>query len=213
MNRLAVYGSGGHAKVVIDAAGLAGFDEIVVIDDDAARHGTLLLGRRVVGNRDTLLAMHPRPAVIVAIGDNRTRRAVADGLVARGLALATVIHPAALIGAGVALGAGSFVAGGVVINADARLGRNVIVNTAASVDHDCDIGDAVHIAPGCRLCGQVTVGDETLLGVAATVIPGVVIGRRALVAAGAVVTRDVADGDAVAGVPARPMKPSARHAA
>jgi acetyltransferase-like isoleucine patch superfamily enzyme len=43
------------------------------------------------------------------------------------------------------------------------------------------------------------------IGSNATIIAGVTIGENAMIGAGAVVTRDVADGETVAGVPARPV--------
>jgi acetyltransferase-like isoleucine patch superfamily enzyme len=50
----------------------------------------------------------------------------------------------------------------------------------------------------------VRVEDGASIGSGAVIMGGVTIGRRALVGAGAVVTRDVAPGVVVAGVPARP---------
>ncbi len=51
----------------------------------------------------------------------------------------------------------------------------------------------------------VTIGDHVWIGMRAMILPGVRVGRGAVVAAGAVVTRDVAAGDVVGGVPARPI--------
>lgn len=203
--RLLVFGGGGHAKVVIDAADKSDrFSEILLADDAPETWGQSLIGHRVIGGRDALRALAgERPQCIVAIGHNATRATVAAWLQAHGFELATVIHPSVQLGKGVRIGEGSFLAAGVVVNCDAVLGRNVIVNTAASVDHDCQVGEAVHLAPGCRLCGHVSVGMQSLLGAGVVVIPSVRIGALVLVGAGSTVIADLSNGVRVAGSPAR----------
>lgn len=54
--------------------------------------------------------------------------------------------------------------------------------------------------------GPVTIGEQVFLGQRAVVLGGVTIGDGAVVGAGAVVTRDVAPGAVVGGVPARVIK-------
>jgi acetyltransferase-like isoleucine patch superfamily enzyme len=62
--------------------------------------------------------------------------------------------------------------------------------------------------PSANLSGNVTVEDGAFIGSGATILQGLTIGKGATVGAGAVVTRDVAPGLTVVGVPARPMKKS-----
>jgi acetyltransferase-like isoleucine patch superfamily enzyme len=79
------------------------------------------------------------------------------------------------------------------------------VNTGATVDHDCMLGNYVHISPGAHLAGYVVVGDRSWIGIGASVRDGAVIGSDCIIGAGATVLSDVASGQTVVGLPARPM--------
>lgn len=51
----------------------------------------------------------------------------------------------------------------------------------------------------------IVIKDEAFIGARAFILPGVTIGRRAIVGACSVVTKNVDDGECVAGNPARPL--------
>ena len=52
---------------------------------------------------------------------------------------------------------------------------------------------------------KITIGPGAFVCARALILPGVTVGARAIVGAGAVVTRDVAEGDRVAGNPAKTL--------
>jgi acetyltransferase-like isoleucine patch superfamily enzyme len=58
--------------------------------------------------------------------------------------------------------------------------------------------------------GPVVIGRDVVIGASCTVLPGVVIGDGAVIAAHSLVNRDVAPGERVGGVPARPLPPRSR---
>lgn len=202
---LIVFGSGGHARVVVEAvrAGTPG-RPLVILDDSPEAASRSVLGVAASGTREWLGSNLPEAPVALGIGDNHARAELLDWLVGQGRAVETVIHPSAIVGETAKIGAGAFLAAGSII-AGACIGRAAIINTAASVDHDCNIGKAAHIGPGVRLCGNVRVGARTLVGVGSAVRPGITIGADVTVGAGSAVVCDLADGGTYVGCPARPL--------
>jgi sugar O-acyltransferase (sialic acid O-acetyltransferase NeuD family) len=201
--RVAIAGAGGHAKVVGDALLASGAAVLVgFLDDDPRRRGDTVLGYPVLGPIADW-GHFGIDNVVVAIGDNRGRKAIFEALTASGAVPMSVFHPRCVLARGTHVGSGTVVVANVAVNADTRIGNNVILNTACSVDHDCEIAAHAHLAPGVRLAGGVRIGEGALLGIGAVALPGVEIGAWATVGAGAVVIGDVRPGATVVGVPAR----------
>lgn len=87
-----------------------------------------------------------------------------------------------------------------------RIGNNVSLSSCALIGHDGAIA-VLNRAYEVKLeaVGKLDIRDNVFIGYGAIVLPGVTIGPNAIVAAGAVVSRDVAEGDIVTGVPAKPL--------
>lgn len=204
--QIVIFGAGGHAKVVLDALGLACPQlRPIILDDSPSARDASLNGLSISGTREWLSTADPSVGVIPAIGQNSARAEFISWLEERGRRPMSLVHPAAVVSATAVLADGVFVAACGVVNAEARIGEGAIVNTCASVDHDCLIGASAHIAPGAHVCGGVSVGPRTLVGAGATVIPKVRIGSDVVIGAGAVVVSDVPDGTRVVGCPAKPI--------
>ena len=85
-----------------------------------------------------------------------------------------------------------------------RFGNNVRL---ATCNVFCNEGavNMINRAYGLRLdyYGKVEFRDNVFIGFGAIILPGVTIGANAIVSAGSVVRSDVAEGDIVAGIPAK----------
>lgn len=203
MKRLLILGAGGHGAVVAEAAAQSGlWEEISFLDDDTSIDS--VLDYPVAGPIDQVFTLADQDSeIVVAIGDNRQRLSLCSEILAKGLELATVIHPNACISPSATISSGSVVFAGAVVNARAKLGRACILNTSATVDHDCIIEDGAHISPGANLAGNVTIGECTWVGLGSVIKEGVQIGSDAITGAGSAVIADVGNGETVVGVPAR----------
>ena len=85
-----------------------------------------------------------------------------------------------------------------------RLGNNVSLSRCSLIGHDGSIA-VLNGEYGVKLdrVGKIDIRNNVFVGYGAILLPGVTIGPNVIVAAGAIVSRDVAEGDIVAGVPAR----------
>lgn len=205
-------GAGGHAQVVADALSLQpGMELVGYVDGNPGLTGQRFLGATVYGSGTDLAAI-PHDALIVAIGDNETRRRLFNRYRAKGERFAVARHPKAIVANDVLVGDGAMILAGAILNTGARVGVNAIVNTGAIVEHHVEVGDHSHVAPGTRIGGQAAIGDHALIGIGATVLPRLRIGAGSVVGGGAVVTRSVPDGVTVVGTPARAMTRAVRDA-
>jgi acetyltransferase-like isoleucine patch superfamily enzyme len=85
-----------------------------------------------------------------------------------------------------------------------RLGNNVRITPCCMMGHEGSV-NMINRALGLRLdgVGKIDIRDNVFIGYGAIILPGVTIGPNAIVSAGSVVRSDVAEGDVVAGVPAK----------
>lgn len=184
-----VIGGGGHARVLMDALLLLGF-EIQGFLDFVPKHISLH-GEEItyLGTDEEYLEKSSQKDIqlvngVGSVGNPETRREIFKRFKSAGYSFLSVIHPSSIVARDVSFGEGVQIMAGVVIQTGAILGNNVIINTRASVDHDCRIGDHVHIAPGVVLSGNVTVGESAHVGTGVSVVQGISIPAGTLVKAG-----------------------------
>jgi sugar O-acyltransferase (sialic acid O-acetyltransferase NeuD family) len=207
MSRVIIVCAGGHGAVVADilqrahAAG-SGVMPIGFVDDTPALQGQRLVDLPVLGPIASLAHL-AHDAIVVAIGDNRSRRALTAQFLAAGEQLVSAVHPAAFVAPSATIGEGAMVSAGALVLPRAIVQRGVIINTKASIDHDSEIEEFAHVSAGATLGGNVRIGREALVALGATVVSGRSVGARTTIGAGAVVTRDIPEDVVAWGVPAR----------
>jgi sugar O-acyltransferase (sialic acid O-acetyltransferase NeuD family) len=207
---LLLVGAGGLAREAAEAiratnAVAPTWNVLGFLDDDPAKHGTLIGGLPVLDGVEAVHA-HADAQVLLCTGrpDNYvTRRMLAEQLGFGDERYATVVHPTASVGSTCEIGAGSILLAHVDLTADVVLGRHVAVMPQVVLTHDVRVDDWATIASGVRLGGGCHVGEGAYLGSGACIREGITVGAWALVGMGSVVTRDVPAQRLWFGAPAR----------
>jgi len=146
-----------------------------------------------------------RDLFVVASGDPRLRREVADALGSRQGRLTSLVHPSVIIGHNVRLGEGAVLCPGAILTCDVAIGRLFLCTLAATVGHDVVMGDCCTLFCHADITGHVVLGDDVTVGSHGVVLPWTKVGDGATIGAGSVAVGAVPPGITVFGVPARKL--------
>lgn len=215
MQHVIVIGAGGFGREALDVLEAINrsqpgprFSILGVVDDQPSPTAISRLrdrGYEHLGGLDQWAAEDSEALYVLAVGNPRVRSEICSRIRSSSMNLSplTAVHPSAVVGSAVRIGAGSVVCAGVQISTNVRLGEYVHLNPGTIIGHDAELADFVSINPGAVISGDVAVGRAVLVGAGAVVLQGLSIGADATVGAGGVVTRDVEGSIVVKGVPAR----------
>lgn len=193
-NSLALYGAGGHARVVYDSiARTDGLSLEYCLSDsqtdisNAFEHVVI----EAAGKNRFKALVNAGTAIHLAIGDLKARQKIFREYEDIINYWSSVIDPTALISARAHIGAGCYIGARAIINLDTEIGENSIINTGVIVEHDNRIGSNVHLSPGTVTGGYVTIGQNSWIGIGATIKDRVSIGENSIIGAGSVIVKDI----------------------
>jgi len=187
--RLLIVGAGGHGRSVAEAAQMTGLYELAGFADDGLAPQTRLMGVTVLGPCTDLARYRDFADIaIVAIGNNRAREGLHALLQRAGFALATVIHPGALVSASAVLGPGCAIMAGAIVGTEAALGEGAIVNCGAVVDHHCRVDDFGHLGVNASMAGGSILGRGAWMQAGSAMGYGISLAPGAVLAPGEAAT-------------------------
>lgn len=177
------------------------------LDDDPAKHGTVIGGLRVLDRIDAVEAYPSAQLLLCPVRPDNyvTRRLLADRLGLDDERYATVVHPTATVGTTCAVGPGSLLLAHVDLTADVSVGRHVVIMPQVVLTHDVRVDDCATLGAGVRLGGGCHVSEGAYVGSGSCVREMIHVGRWAMIGMGSVVTRDIPAERLWWGAPARDM--------
>ena len=181
------------------------WEELVLLDDDSAKHGLSLCGVRIAGPFDLLADADPGSAEVANLVARTTsgRRGAARKIAYYRLGFVSLVAPDVNTGAVTLPGADLIVYQHATLGPEVSIGRGSVVFMGAVVGHESRVGEYCVIAANAVINARVQLGDGVYVGSNATILPEVRVGEGATIGAGSVVIQDVPAGATVMGVPAQ----------
>ncbi len=196
LKTLAIFGFGGHSKVIQDLAQLNGYNNFIFFDD-------FKKNKEVIGKSNNLIEYKDKIRdLFIAIGDNTLRKEKFNQFQSH-FNIVSLIHPKSIISNNnVIIGSGSAIMAGVIINSSVKIGDCCIINSGSIVDHESKISNYVHVSPGVKIGGQVTIGEASWIGIGSTVINNISVEENVIIGASSLLIKNAIKNSKYVGVPA-----------
>ena len=212
--RIAIIGAGGFARELrwllqeIARDGGVPWQFAGFVVSDLSKLGPHDSAKEIVGDYDWLEKNRSNlHALAIGIGNPGARVRVADELSALfgPDQWPATVHPSVRMDRGsCTLGHGIVLCAGTIATVGVTFEPFCMVNMSCTLGHEATVGRGSVLNPSVNLSGGVRLGAEVLVGTGAQVLQYLTVGDGATVGAGAVVTKDVAPGEVVVGMPAKP---------
>lgn len=210
---IAIYGAGGFGREIACI-----LNKINAVDptwnligffDDGVEKGTQISHfGSVLGNIDDLNAWDKPLAVVLAIGNPKIVKLLANKISNENISFPNIIAPSAyfLDKESVQIGKGNLILSNCLVSCDVKIGDFNIFNGFVPVGHDVEIGNYNVVMPSVNISGAVKIGDCNFFGVQSVVLQCLKIGNDTRIGANSVIIRNTKDGNLYMGNPAMKIK-------
>jgi sugar O-acyltransferase (sialic acid O-acetyltransferase NeuD family) len=213
MKKLVIIGAGGCAREVrwlvedINAQ-KAEFEFLGYVVSDLSKLGKYDSRSEILGDYNWFNDRSEEIYVSIGVGTPGARLKISEdlaGLSSR-LLFPSLIHPSVHFDkASCKVREGVVICVGTIATVNVEFDSFCLLGVRCTIGHESTIGCGSVLNPSVTISGGVTIGSGVLVGTGAQVLQYLSVSNDSVVGAGAVVTKDVASGMTVVGVPAKPL--------
>ena len=188
---------------MVELAQICNLTIVGIIDNnlESSFRGIPIIGKD--SDAPALVEKYKSVPIIISPDQPTVRKRLFEYYESLGFSFAKMISPLSTISPSAQIGKGTVIQSHCNVSADSVIGDFCKLNTFANVMHNNRVGSFTTVAPNAVLLGYVTIGESVYIGANSTVLPSINIDSNTIVGAGAVVTKNVANGVVVKGVPAK----------
>jgi len=209
MKKLLIIGAGSVGKFIAYNINqfTESFEIIGFLDDDGAKHNTVIAGFPVLGPVDKVQEFSGKGIAIVwGIAFPSVKKNLFDKYQDLAFEFPNFIAKDAWVSEAVSFGKGCIIYPGTAINYETKIDDFVVINMNCSLGHNCIIKSFVSLAPGVNLGGNTKIGSCVEMGIGSSTIQGILVEDNATVGGQAMVIVNVNPGEMVVGIPAKSIK-------
>jgi sugar O-acyltransferase (sialic acid O-acetyltransferase NeuD family) len=212
--KIIVFGSGAHAKVLIsEIKKIKKFKIEGIVDKKIDRKNKIYLKKNLIkylGNFNFFFNKYYRKNIkgVIGVGNNFIREKMFNEITAykKNIKWAKIISTDTIISKDVLIEEGSVVISGTIINTGTKIGKHCLINTRSTIDHDNSFKDFSSTGPGSITGGNVKLGKRSHLGIGCVIKNSIAIGDDTIIGGKAFVNKNCKDRSVYFGVPAKKKK-------
>ncbi len=192
MEDIIIIGSGGLGREIASLflhKGLKKKYNFLGFVDDFKSKGTLVNGKKVLGDIAWLIKKKPCSSVIIGFSNLQNRLQLINNLQAQFFLFPTIIHPeATLIDPDhITIGSGCIIFPCAILTTNIAIGNNVIIHIGAKIHHDTVIKDNCMLMPNVAITGGAEIGNNVFLGTGTICPTPIFIQDNTIVQAGTII--------------------------
>lgn len=203
--RLAVYGTGGLGKEVMDIAirrnRISSEWSDIWFINDFLEEGEVY-GAKCV-RFGTILSQKSDFCCVVAVGEPSDRERLFEKLLENDIAVTVLVDPSAVVSPSARIGLGSIICEYSLVHANAIVEPNCLIQPFSAVAHDSRVGYHSVLSTFSVVGGNAVLGRRVFAGMHSSLKEKLTVGNDVIIAMGATVFQDLPDGVTVVGNPAR----------
>ncbi len=213
MNKLVIFGSGGHAKLVFSEAIKLKKFQLLGFVDDFKKKGELVISLNKknyynLGSIKQVINKKNKFNGVIGVGLNFIRKKIVADIkkINKNFKFQKIVSKDAIVNSNVSIGEGTLVVSGTIVNIGTQIGKHCILNTSCVIDHDNKFSDFSSAGPRVTTGGNVMVGEQSYLGMGCLIKNQINISQNTIIGFGSLVNKDCKKNSIYWGSPAKKIR-------